>query len=148
MSKNPKSLILVFIQFATLGIIFATGSVLARNPLLLGLESLGICLEIWAILFMCRQSKLQVTADVAPGSHLVISGPYRYIRHPMYVGLMLISVSLLIDQFSYLRALICIILWIDLLVKIDYEEKLLKDYFKEEYTYYQSKTHRLLPFIY
>jgi len=97
---------------------------------------------------MCRQSKLQVTADVAPGSHLVISGPYRYIRHPMYVGLMLISVSLLIDQFSYLRALICIILWIDLLVKIDYEEKLLKDYFKEEYTYYQSKTHRLLPFIF
>lgn len=146
MSSNPLSILLVIVQLASLGIIFFTGPVVPSSLLLKTAFIGGVLLGIWSLWEM-RKSKLQATPDVAPGSKLIKSGPYRYIRHPMYTGLLLITISILISYFSMPRLIAAVILTADLLIKTRYEEKLLNKYFKE-YGWYSKHTWRLIPFVY
>ncbi len=145
-SRNPLSILLVVVQLAALGVIFFSGPVFPQALFPKTIFITGIFLGIWAFWEM-RKSKLQATPDVAQGSRLIKSGPYQLIRHPMYTGLLLITISVLISYFSPLRLIAAVILTVDLLIKIQYEEKLLNKYFKE-YGRYSEHTWRLVPFIY
>lgn len=146
MSRNPISILLVVVQLAALGIIFFSGPVFPQALFLKTVFTAGGLLGVWSFWEM-RKSKLQATPDVAPGSKLIKSGPYRFIRHPMYTGLLIITISILLSYFSPLRLFAAVILTVDLLAKIRYEEKLLNKYFKE-YSLYSKSTWRLIPFVY
>ncbi len=146
MSSNPISILLVVVQLVSLGTIFFTGPVVPQALLLKTVFISGVLLGLWSLWEM-RKSKLQATPDVASGSKLIQSGPYRYIRHPMYAGLLLIAITILLSYFSPLRLIAAVILTVDLLIKIQYEEKLLNKYFKE-YGRYSKHTWRLIPFGY
>ncbi len=147
MSRNPKSLLLVFTQALMLIYLFLSGPVAPRNIIVGTLEILGIILGLWALWTM-RISTFQITPDVAPGSVLVTNGPYSFIRHPMYTAVLLIAFGLLLNEFNILRLVATIILVIDLIIKTIYEEQLLLKHFKKEYEDYQKKTKRFIPFIY
>lgn len=136
---------LVAIQFAALLYLALTGPWLARGwPLLL--ELAGIALGLWAVATMSR-SKLNVTPDVRPGAHLVERGPYRWIRHPMYTALLLGGLGLVWYTPSPLRWAAWALLAVDLLVKLQHEEKLLSAAFAG-YPAYQAHTKRLIPYLY
>ena len=141
-----KSYLLVFIQFACLFAILLTGPILARNPLLLAVEVLAVALALWALLTV-RLDNLNVTPDVRPDSVLVLHGPYRFIRHPMYASILLGTLALVLDQPTPLRWTIWAVLVIDLIVKLNYEEKLLVAH-HPAYATLQQSTKRLVPFIY
>lgn len=145
MSRRLKSLILVAIQFICLVAIALTGPIIARQPLLLFVEILGIGLGIWAILSM-RPFNFNITPDVKTDGVMVERGPYTYIRHPMYAALLTICTALVIDQFSLVRLGILLILIIDLVVKLRYEENLLASHYSE-YDTYRTHTYRLVPYL-
>ncbi len=84
---------LVALQFMALGILALTGPVITRPPFWLALEAGGLALGLWALWSM-RNSPPNITPDVRPQATLVRAGPYRWIRHPMYTMLILISVAL------------------------------------------------------
>lgn len=147
MSRNPKSLLLVFTQALMLIYLFLSGPVAPRNIIIGALELLGIILGLWALWTM-RVSTFQITPDVAPGSVLVTNGPYSFIRHPMYTAVLIIALGLLLNEFTWLRFVASIILAIDLMIKTIYEEQLLLKHFNKEYEDYQKKTKRFIPFIY
>ena len=107
---------------------------------------LSAFLGTWAIWVM-RKSKLNVFPDVLQGAGLIVIGPYRYIRHPMYLAVIGCGAALLIDYFTYFRLMVFIVLIIDLILKIEYEEKLLKAAF-DQYVDYRQVTKKLIPFIY
>jgi len=90
---------------------------------------------------------VNVTPTVKKGSELVTSGPYRIIRHPMYIAQLIAVLPLVIDYFSWYRLAAIIILLLVLLIKIGYEEKQLIAHFPE-YTKYKTTTSRLIPYIY
>lgn len=136
----------VAIQFACLGLILLTGHLLADHLLLLAIELLGIGLGIWAILSM-RIGNFNITPDPFKWSRLVTRGPYRYIRHPMYLALLCTTLPLVIDDFNLFRLAAWMVLLIDLLLKLQYEEKLLV-YALEGYDHYVQQSARLIPFIY
>ena len=137
---------LVAIQFACLLAIVLTGPLLARNPLLLVVEVAALLLGVWAILTV-RIDNVNVLPDPRRETVLVQSGPYRWIRHPMYTALLLGTLALVLDWPSTLRWGLWIVLLIDLIIKLHYEERMLLEHFGE-YGTYMAGSKRLIPYVY
>ncbi len=150
MSEKYKKYILnfafVFFQFGGILYLLFTGPVFAPELPLLTIEILGILLAFWAVLSM-KLNNINVLPDLKKEARLVTSGSYSLIRHPMYLATVIVFTALLISKFSYFRLIAYLLLWIDLLFKLNYEEKLLKSAFNE-YSDYQKNTFRIIPFIY
>lgn len=147
MSRNPKSLLLVLVQALLLFYIFISGSVIPTNPLSSLLELGGIGLGLWSLWSM-RMTSIQITADVAPDSNLIIDGPFEFIRHPMYLAVIIVVFGLLLNEITTLRLIAALLLACDLILKANYEETLLTKYFEKGYEDYQKKTKKFIPFIY
>jgi protein-S-isoprenylcysteine O-methyltransferase Ste14 len=141
-----KSWLFVFLQFGALGLIAITGPLLASNAWLLILELAGIALGVWAVLSM-GIFNFNITPDVKRGSHLITSGPYELIRHPMYTALLVTTLPLIINYFTFVRLVIWVILLITLIFKSSYEESLLITSHKD-YSEYMKATYRIIPFLY
>jgi protein-S-isoprenylcysteine O-methyltransferase Ste14 len=137
---------LVAIQFACLIAIVLTGSILARNPVLLAVEVAALLLGVWAILAV-RITNVNVLPDPRQQAVLVQSGPYRWIRHPMYAALLLGTLALVLDSPSALHWSLWIVLLIDLVIKLHYEERMLRGHF-EGYAAYMAASKRLIPYLY
>jgi len=79
---------------------------------------------------------------------LVTTGPYRYVRHPLYTtGLLLLAALSLIAANWLLAGLAVAGLWLFLRVIIPREETALAAAFGERYEIYRRQTGRLLPRI-
>jgi protein-S-isoprenylcysteine O-methyltransferase Ste14 len=144
--REINSYILVIVQFGCLLGLLYTGPFITHKPLENCIEIFSLLLVIWALVAMSR-SKVSVFPDLKQGAVLIAKGPYKFIRHPMYLAVILFSLSVVIDKPSSLRILIVILLIINLLIKIEFEEKILMKEFKE-YGSYIKETRKLLPFIY
>ena len=141
-----KSVTFVVVQFICLGLIALTGPLFPGNTLLLATELIGLGLGIWAV-FTMGIGNFNVTPDPLRGSRLVRRGPYRLIRHPMYLALLLVTLPLVIAAFTPLRLAIWIVLLTDLLFKLNYEERMLAAWL-EGYREYMGRSYRLIPFVY
>lgn len=136
---------LVFIQVISIAVILVTGRPFAgRIPLLIP-QIAGVMLGIWAIAVMGVKNT-NIAPLVRQDARLVINGPYAFIRHPMYSAVLLTIWPLILDQYSLLRLTSGLILTVDLIVKMLYEEKLLKMHFAG-YETYMKETKRLIPFV-
>ena len=136
---------LVSIQFICIGLILVSGGPFARSLPLLVIEIAGILLGLWAIVAMGWRN-VNVSPLVKRDARLVTGGPYASIRHPMYAAVLLTVWTLIIDRYSLFRLAVGLILTVDLLMKIRYEEGLLKKRFPE-YEAYMTVTKRLIPFV-
>ncbi len=137
---------LVTIQLGCLFYIAVTGPVISNNTAGMLIESAGVFLAILAI-YVVKIRNINITPTVKQNSELITSGPYRIIRHPMYIAQLIAVLPLVIDYFSWYRLATFLILLVTLLVKIEYEEKQLIVHFPE-YADYRKKTSKLIPFIY
>jgi len=82
------------------------------------------------------------------GHKLIKDGPYRYIRHPYYLAVMLelVGIALYFNAF-FAMSFILIVHFPLLLVRIHFEEKVLISQFGREYLYYKKTTGIFLPKI-
>ncbi len=78
---------------------------------------------------------------------LIVSGPYRFLRHPMYTALLLITGALVLDTFSQLRLAAWLVFFFDLIFKTRLEERFLEKRFRN-FKHYARYTYKLIPFIY
>jgi protein-S-isoprenylcysteine O-methyltransferase Ste14 len=106
----------------------------------------SVLLGIIAIVLM-RPGNLSILPIPKQDAQLVTKGPYRLIRHPMYTAVLLFCFSLLLNRITLLSAAFFLVLLIDLIVKLHFEERLLLALFPP-YAKYMKKTWRLIPFIY
>jgi protein-S-isoprenylcysteine O-methyltransferase Ste14 len=146
MTNNIKSYILVSIQFAILIALFLTTSDWRINWGAIIFLFLSVILMLWAIGTMSK-SRLRVQPIPAPDAEMIIQGPYKYIRHPMYTSLLLGSVGLLVLDFTWFRLVLLIALFADLLFKLHFEEQLLIEKFTK-YKDYKQVSKKLIPFMY
>ncbi len=145
-TNKLRSYLFVIVQFACLIYIALTGPLLATQPLPLVLEVGALVFGLWTLWTM-RASRFHILPDVLSGAELVMHGPYRFVRHPMYLTLLWGALALVLNAMTPLRWLIWLILLVDLVLKLNYEEKLLIARFPD-YATYQRQSHRLIPFIF
>lgn len=137
---------LVFIQFATLAYVILTTSWFQMPWWVIGITIMSGILAIWAIGTM-QLDNLKVTPSPGEEARLVTHGPYKVIRHPMYTSLIILMTPLVIAEFSLLRLFLGLLLLADLVIKLQYEERLLSEKFPQ-YKSYRQGTYRIVPFLY
>ncbi len=144
--KNLFYNTLVFIQFFCIFYIFLSGKVITLHLPVIITESLGLCIGIWSV-FAMNPGNLNISPAVKSNNILVSRGPYKLIRHPMYLSILLVSTPMVIYDFTLIRLIILLILLSMLLTKIFIEEKLLLSV-HTNYKTYKKKTWRLVPFLF
>jgi len=110
------------------------------------IEIIGIIIGVWAIVVM-QSSKINIAPVPRANAHLITRGPYRLIRHPMYLAIILTLTPLIISYYDPGRALILVVLFVNLIFKLLFEEELLKEYF-DAYEEYMKKSWRLFPWLF
>ena len=106
----------------------------------------GGLLGIWAVVAM-RWDRVRVTPTPRPDVELVERGPYRWVRHPMYVAVLLTALALVLNWPTAGRWGCWLVLAVDLVVKLNYEERLLTCALPH-YAEYRRRTWRLMPGVY
>ena len=100
----------------------------------------------WSIVSLGRYFRREVTIE--PGQTIVRRGPYRWLRHPSYTGLMLMIAGFGLAIGSWLGAAAALVIVVaGLLPRIRVEEEALAQAFGAEYTAYASSTARLVPHV-
>lgn len=113
------------------------------------LSYLGIIIAIVGIFFgivaliQIRES-LSPFPSPLPSARLITSGVYRYIRHPIYSGILLAGLGYALYSASLYRIMVTVLLYVLFYLKSRYEEKLLAEKFPE-YQAYKYKTGRFWP---
>jgi protein-S-isoprenylcysteine O-methyltransferase Ste14 len=103
---------------------------------------IGTCLSIFALAHLGRSFSL-----MAEARRLVTSGPYRLVRHPLYVFETLASIGILL-QFLSLETLIVFFIYVLIQVqRMNNEEAILERVFPE-YHDYRLRTSRVIPKLY
>jgi len=85
---------------------------------------------------------------IQPGHTLVTTGIYGVIRHPSYLGLLIMSFGWGLAFRSWVGVLLAVLLLPPLIARIRAEERLLASQFGDEYDAYRARTWRLIPWVY
>jgi len=106
---------------------------------------LGLFVTIWARWTLAGNWSSDVTFK--KGHELVRTGPYRFVRHPIYTGLLVMSLGTALEL-GRLRCWLALPLmaaafWI----KLKQEERLMLRHFPDEYPAYQKQVKTLVPFV-
>ena len=85
---------------------------------------------------------------IQPGHQLVTDGLYGTLRHPSYLGLMMMGFGWALTFRSGVGVILALLVIPPLLARIRSEEALLRSQFGEQYDRYSQRTSRLIPGIY
>jgi protein-S-isoprenylcysteine O-methyltransferase Ste14 len=145
-SHSRLSLVLVATQFLLIALLMFVGPLW---PTHWGLRGMIVCsgvLAIWAFLAM-GLGNIRAFPEIPEHGRLVVHGPYRWVRHPMYTSLLLLTLAWMVDQPFPFRMVLWVGLVVTLWIKLGYEEQLLLSRFPS-YEAYRMRTKRLIPFLF
>ena len=108
------------------------------------LLSMAVIVGSIAVLNM-KFNNLNIIPTLKDNHQLRTHGIYKYIRHPMYTSVLLSCLALVLSNPHWIAQLVMAVLLINLILKSNFEEKLLLKRFKS-YSKYRQKTGRFLPF--
>ena len=135
---------LLLMVVAVLGLL-ATNSLLARTPAGIAVQVAALLLMVWARLTFGRRS-FHASADPTPGG-LVTTGPYRFIRHPIYTAACLFVWAGVLSNWSVLAGLLGLLLLVGAFIRMLCEERLVVAAYPE-YREYARNTKRMVPYVF
>lgn len=107
-----------------------------------GLQVIGLCVTIVSFLTIGRSFGV-----VAANRGLKVNGPYRVVRHPVYLSHTVTQVGFLLANFHPLNLAILIVVWMCQLLRIQAEERVLTE--TADYAAYRQRVRwRLVPGVY
>ncbi|HEY2294608.1 MAG TPA: isoprenylcysteine carboxylmethyltransferase family protein [Thermoanaerobaculia bacterium] len=135
--------VFVVLVLAIVGL-FYTHSLLGHGPVSLGLQVAAVLLMIWARVTFGLRSFHYAANPTAGG--LVTTGPYRYMRHPIYAAILLFLWTGVAVNGSPLGVALGLTATAMLALRIVFEERLVRQRYPE-YDDYARRTKRVIPFI-
>ena len=124
--------------------LIAVQGLFSLSPLVVLAQIAAIMLWVWARLTFGRRS-FHLAANTTEGG-LVTSGPYHFIRHPVYAAVCLFVWAGSLAPHSLTALLLAALVTAGALLRIFCEERLLAERFPE-YRQYAASTKRLIPYL-
>lgn len=110
---------------------------------ILCLCGLGFC--CWARAVLGRNWSGTVT--LKENHELIVRGPYRLVRHPIYTGLLAMLIATALEQ-GHLAGMIGLVLvFLSFWLKLSDEEEVMRNQFPDQYPAYADQVKRIIPFI-
>jgi protein-S-isoprenylcysteine O-methyltransferase Ste14 len=127
-----------------LGLLY-THSLFSASPVVIALQVSAAVLMVWARATFGWRS-FHATASTTAGG-LVTSGPYRYIRNPIYTSVVIFSVSGAVAHLSWSSVVFAMVVLAGALARIIAEERFLRIRYPE-YAEYAARTKRMVPHVF
>ncbi len=132
----------LLMMVAALAGLWRIGALFSPSPIVIALQVAAILLIVWArVTFGVRSFH---AAANPTGGGLVTTGPYRFIRHPIYTAGCVVGWAGVAAHWSARSALLGLLLFAGALVRMLCEEKLVVERYPE-YRDYAKRTRRMIP---
>jgi len=106
---------------------------------------LGLLVPAFYWLFSSLGSNITPTVSIRKQHTLVTSGPYRWIRHPLYSFGTVLIIAIAVAAANWFILGVGVLTFIPLALRTPLEEQRLLETFGEEYQEYMQKTNRYFP---
>jgi len=123
---------------------YAAGASMLMGVVGVALCALGIGLAIWARAYLGRNWGMPMSRKQNP--ELVTNGPYAYVRHPIYSGMLVAMLGSAIGESAF-WSLPLVLFGLYFVYSARKEEKLMIEQFPQQYPEYMSRTKMLVPFV-
>jgi protein-S-isoprenylcysteine O-methyltransferase Ste14 len=111
-----------------------------------GLFAGGIALQAWSTITLGKWFSPRIA--IQPEHELIQTGPYRWIRHPFYTGLLACVAGFPAAFGSWIGFPVAAVTFGVVLYRVSVEERLLGEAFGDDFEALKARTKRLVPFIY
>jgi protein-S-isoprenylcysteine O-methyltransferase Ste14 len=142
--KSLSVLGFLLMAVGLLGLLY-THSLFSPSPVVIAVQVAAALLMVWARATLGRRS-FHATADTTAGG-LVTSGPYRYIRNPIYTSVVLFSFAGAGAHVSRLSIVFALVVLAGALARVIAEERFLRIRYPE-YAKYAARTKRMVPHVF
>ena len=105
----------------------------------------GLAIALWARVILGRNWSGVVT--LKEGHELVERGPYRFVRHPIYTGILTMFFATALVQGHVAGFAAVLLTFASFWIKLGREEQLMLQQFPERYAAYQHRAKRIIPFV-
>ncbi len=109
-----------------------------------GLSAIGVAVAIWARLYIGRNWSPRPA--MKEEHELVTGGPYAFVRHPIYSGLILAALGAALTG-TVFGAIVFVAATAVFISRVGTEDRIMLELFPNAYLSYQSRTKRLIPFV-
>jgi protein-S-isoprenylcysteine O-methyltransferase Ste14 len=129
---------------ALVGLVFMH-ALFSRSPVVVAIQAAAVALMVWARLTFGRRS-FHPAAD-GTGGGLVTTGPYRFIRHPIYTAACVFCWAGVLANLALMPFAAGLLLLIGAVIRIFAEERLLIERCPG-YRAYARGTKRMVPYLF
>jgi protein-S-isoprenylcysteine O-methyltransferase Ste14 len=142
-----KRLSLVGLLMMAVGLValWKVGGLFSPSPAVLAVQALAVALLLWARWTFGFRSFHAAANPTAGG--LVTTGPYRFLRHPIYTAVCVFGWAGVAAHPSDLSVLIGVLFTAGAVVRMLCEEKLIVETYPE-YREYARRTRRMIPYFF
>lgn len=109
------------------------------------LVALGLGFAVWARVHLGRNWGMPMS--LRAGHELVTRGPYAYVRHPIYTGILLALLGSTV-ALEPIWGWALVLFFAYFLYSARAEERMMAEQFPEAYAAYKARTRMLIPFIF
>ena len=111
----------------------------------LGLVIVGLSIAVWARRHLGKYWSGRITLKV--DHHVIQSGPYAFVRHPIYSGILLALLGTVISIGTVRSCIAIALMFISFVVKLKLEERWLCAHLGAEYEEYRRRVKALIPCV-
>ena len=109
------------------------------------ITALGFAFALWARLRL--GSNWSGTVTIKVGHTLIRTGPYRWVRHPIYTGIVIAMAGTAIALNQWRGVVAVFVLWVALTMKRLKEEEFMRQTFGAQYIEYSQTTGAIFPLL-
>lgn len=104
-----------------------------------------ISVAFWTWTQITLDTQWSAQLQLTQNHHLITTGPYAYVRHPLYIGMLGWCVALSLLTANWIFVAVCVLSIAGLLWRVPKEEQMMVEAFGDEYKAYMLRTGRFFP---